>query len=77
MMVTDGCGGTELSCNDDLPIIANLYGTAHAAYAEVNVVQGEVYIIGVDAPSGLDQGEFSLNININTSVYCDGSPINR
>ena len=77
MMVTAGCGGSELACNNDFPMIANLYGTAHAAYTEVDVVQGEIYIIGVDAPVGLDQGLFSINININTSVNCDGSPINR
>ena len=77
MMVTAGCGGSELSCSDDFPSMANLYGTNHAAYSEVDMVAGEIYIIGVDAPAGLDQGLFSLNVNINTFVNCDGTPIGQ
>jgi hypothetical protein len=41
------------------------------------MVEGEIYIIGIDAPVGFDSGEFTLNVNINTQVNCDGSPISK
>lgn len=77
ILVLDGCGGAELGCGIANSYWSNFYGTPYASYAEVNMVAGEIYIIGIDAPVGLASGDFTLNVNINTQVNCDGSPISR
>lgn len=76
MMVTEGCAGSELACNDDAPYIANLYGSLHGTYSEVDFVLGELYLIAIDAPLGASAGEYTLNIIINDTINCDGSPLN-
>ena len=68
------CGGDEVACNDDSSFAASQNNVAFASYIEIDIERGEDWVFVVEGETSTG-GTADLRLDINDSIYCDGSPV--
>ena len=74
LYVLDDCNGTELECSDDSSFVTSQFGRSYGSYIELDVVQSDSYIFIVEE-EGAGTGTFDMQLDLNTTVGCDGAPL--
>ena len=74
LYVFEECGGVELHCNDDSAFVTQQFSVQYGSYVELDVVLGSSWVFVLESESNTS-GQADLNLLLNSTISCDGSPI--
>jgi hypothetical protein len=74
LYIFEECSGEELFCNDDSSFVTSQFGVQFGSYLELDVVQGSSWIFVLESENAA-MGMADLILELNDTIYCDGSPV--